>query len=51
MKNKVEKARIEWLEWFDNFCITGGDPQVARHLSDSFFKYQELSQAYYQEME
>lgn len=50
MQKTIEKAKSDWLAWFENFCLTGGDVQVARMMIDSFLEYDLLVQDY-QEME
>lgn len=50
MQKTIEKAKRDWLDMFENFCLTGGDPQMARLLIDSFLEYDLLVQDY-QEME
>ncbi len=39
MQKTIAKAKADWLNWFENFRLTGGDPQVARFLVDSFLEY------------
>ena len=49
MQKTIEKAKSEWLDFFELFCITG-DLQVARLMIDCCCEYDLLTQDY-QEME